>query len=358
MNVLFNLPSIPLYPDRFEMLKCLSSKLDTLTVVTNELDDHYKATLPGNMSVLKLSNSKPRFLEGLLSKTSYRSVDIIHDTFGYFLPLGPLAKMSRSKRYVTSVYGSSAGWYRKAKELGVKDELELNLHKNLMRREKINSTFCDAIIVNSQTFTRDFVELFGYPESKIHEVPNCITVDDSVQYSKPEGPFNVLYVGQISRMKGIHVLLKAFQGLEEQDARLTVIGKHTPHDRRLLSNKWSNVEFLEPMPHTELAAHYRAASLFCHPSYQEGMPRVVMEALSFGVPVVAAALPGIKTLDETGQLIRFMENHDAGALKNILASEISSPRKTAAFFQTSRARMNQFSPEKTASKILEVYEKL
>ena len=65
MKVLFNLPSISLYPDRFQMLKKLACKLGALTVVTTEANQHYMDDLPDNMRVLEIPSSKLRFLESL-----------------------------------------------------------------------------------------------------------------------------------------------------------------------------------------------------------------------------------------------------------------------------------------------------
>ena len=360
MNVLFNLPSIPQYLAIFQMCKSLAGKLDSLTIVTNEMGQQDINNLPANLRLLEIPKSKPRFLEGQLSKAGYASQDIIHDTFGYLLPLGALAKLSNSKKYITSVWGSSAGWYHMAKEIELDDEDELNLSHNMMLREHVNSLFCDAILVNSPSFSKDYVKYFRFPNSKIYEIPEPVIINQEIQYSsKLDGPFNILYVGQISQMKGIHVLLEAFEKLldDGHDAKLTAIGKFIPHDRNIIEQStWKNVKFLDPVGHNELAKHFQKADLYVHPSYQEGMPRVVMEALSYGVPVVASDLPGIRTMDRNGTLIKFMENFDSDNLKDILCNEIVRSRKDFDYFQNARARMEEFSPEKIADKIFNIYE--
>jgi glycosyltransferase involved in cell wall biosynthesis len=361
LKVLFNLPSIPQYSAIFQTLKHLADKLELLTVVTNEVDPTCMNDIPNNLQLLVLPRSKPQFLRGLLFQTGYARYDIIHDTFGYFLPLGVLSKFSKSK-YITSGWGCSASWYFKAREIGFGDQNELNLHRQLMFREHVNSMLCDAILVNSPSFSKDYVNYYRIPESKIYEVPEPVTLTQEIQFSlKMDEPFNILYVGQISQMKGIHVLLEAFRKVNEEghDARLTAIGKFIPHDREIIeSQSWINVEFIEPLSHKDLTPYFQRANLYVHPSYQEGMPRVVMEALSYGVPVVASDLPGIKRLDDTGHLIRFMENFDVDDLKKILSSEILHPRKNQNFFRDARSRMGEFSPEIIANNIFKIYENL
>jgi glycosyltransferase involved in cell wall biosynthesis len=362
MNVLFNLPSLPQYSSMFDMCKSLAGNVDSLTVVTNESDPMRTRDMHSNLKVVELPRSKPRFLEGLLSKTGYCGKDIIHDTFGYFLPLGALAKFSGSKKYLTSAWGSSQGWYDKAREIGFGDKAELRQIRGLARREYVNSRLCDAVLVNSQAFVKDYVEYFHFPRSRIFEVPECVTLDPDLRYSdRPDGPFRILYVGHISKMKGIHLLLEAFQKLVEDghDARLTAVGRFVPHDRKIIEAKeWPGVEFAGPLPQHELAPYFRRADMFVLPSHTEGMPRVVMEALSYGVPVVASDLPGIRRLDGSGRLIRIMPDFDTGRLKDILTEEMTSPRKDANFFDSARDGMAAFSPENTAGKIYEVYNKL
>jgi len=56
------------------------------------------------------------------------------------------------------------------------------------------------------------------------------------------------------------------------------------------------------------------------PSYMEGMPRVVLEAMDLGVPVVASSIPGIRAIDPKGLSIRFHNPGDQSSLaESILA---------------------------------------
>jgi len=361
MKVLFNLPSIHQYSAIFEMLKHLAGKLDSLTVITQDNSPIDKSEIPANLHILALPGAKSKFLKGIMFQSSFAQHDIIHDTFGYLLPLGVLTKLSKSK-YITSGWGCSASWYYKAKEIGFGDQNELDLHRRLMAREHLNTIFCDAILVNSPSFSKDYVELYGYSKSKIHHIPEPVITNNNLQFtSRSEGAFNMLYVGHISKMKGIHILLNAFAKLVEEghDAKLTVIGKYIPHDRKIIEQcSWKNVDFLEPMEQNELAKYFQKMDLYVHPSYQEGMPRVVMEALSHGVPVVASDLPGIRTIEGSENLIKFMETFDPNELKNILCNEMKCHRKDADYFRRARARMMNFSPDIIAEKVFKVYESL
>jgi glycosyltransferase involved in cell wall biosynthesis len=273
-----------------------------------------------------------------------------------------MSKLFRSKRYVTSVYGSATGWLRRAREIGYDNTAEIRAQRKLMTRESLNSRFADFIMVNSLDFIRDYVENHGYPAEKMSVVPNSIVVNEKIEFMKNHSnQFKMLYVGRLSKIKGIHLVLEAHQDIlaEGHDVRLTVIGKPIDHDKPYLESRaWKNVDFIEEKSFEELIAYYQDADVCIHPSAQEGMPRVVMESLSFGTPVIASDLPGIRAIDSSGKFVKTMNRFDSATLKESILQEITSPRKTSVFFSDARKHMRSFSPESTATIIRANYEKL
>ncbi len=361
MKTLFNLPSIRGYPARFEMLKHLAQKLDDLIVVTNEKDVRYMINLPDNLEVVELPKNKIKFFLGLLTETDFKNIDIVHDTFGYLLPLGFLTKMFPSKKYVTSVYGSAPGWLHRAKEWGCPDKEEMKGHYKLLFRERVNSIFCDSVLMNSEFFIKDYVEDFGYPVENIDIIPNCVLMDDVEFTENGNESFNILYVGHISKMKGAYIILDAFQKIlaDGYDANLVVIGKFIPYDKKVIEGKTlKNVKFIEHMPHYELKKYYLNSDLYVHPSYQEGMPKTIMEALSYGVPVIASNLPGIRMIDNSNNYVQIMKDFESDTLKSMIVEEILKPRKSEKYFHLARGHIKEFSPEKTANMIYEIYKKV
>jgi glycosyltransferase involved in cell wall biosynthesis len=361
MRVLFNLPSIPQYQARFRMLTSLARKLDSLTVLTNE-GCPPEVRIPNNVSIICLPKDKPSYLMGLLTSSKIGSADIIHDTFGYLLPLGVLTKLHPNKKYISSVYGSAPGWLRRAREIGCDDTDEIRIHKQLQVREHLNSLMCDYILVNSTDFVRDYTEEFGYPHDQMEFIPNSVIIDENAEYiERDDGPFNILYIGRLAMMKGIHLLLQAHQDLlsEGHEAHLTVVGRPLPFDRKIIASRtWKSVNFIDEKPFSELVSLFRNADVYVHPSFQEGMPRVIMEALSYGTPVIASDLPGIRAIDDSGTHIKLLMKLETSSIKESLAQEMGAPRRSREFFESARCRMRNFSPDNTASKIFSIYEKL
>jgi glycosyltransferase involved in cell wall biosynthesis len=161
---------------------------------------------------------------------------------------------------------------------------------------------------------------FGVPPEKVGTILNGC--DRSVFYpgSREQarrdvgygnGGELILFVGSLLRTKGLAELLAAFKrlSLSKPDLRLGIIGdgpfageirafveRESLHDRVLI---------LGYKPSSEVAVWMRAADLFCLPSYSEGCPNVVVEALACGLPIVATSVGGITELvgDSSGVLL-------------------------------------------------------
>ncbi|WP_457190918.1 glycosyltransferase [Nocardioides sp. P5_E3] len=110
----------------------------------------------------------------------------------------------------------------------------------------------------------------------------------------------VLYVfaGRLTRDKGIEQLVRIWPRIEEQvgDAHLVVVGQPEPVDsvdEQAISQlgRMSSVSLLSPTPEIELL--FGAADLNLSLSRREGMPTVILEAASCGVPTVGFAVTGV-----------------------------------------------------------------
>jgi glycosyltransferase involved in cell wall biosynthesis len=114
----------------------------------------------------------------------------------------------------------------------------------------------------------------------------------------------VLYVGNLNHTKGLRELLRACVALSSRRPRLelTVIGEGA---LRAELNSGPPVRLLGRRSSEEVAMWMAAADVFCLPSYSEGCPNVVLEALACGRPVVASDVGGIPELvnEQNGILV-------------------------------------------------------
>lgn len=143
------------------------------------------------------------------------------------------------------------------------------------------------------------------------------------------GPWRLLYVGRMERSKGVEELIDAC-------ARLT--GKSIPVELHLVGHYDRRLELLERVAGSvrervrflgavtdfeELAEIYRAADFFVLPSHSEGFPRVLYEAMAFGLPVVTTFVGGIPSVMIDGENCRRIRVGDPGDLADKIAELVA-----------------------------------
>jgi colanic acid/amylovoran biosynthesis glycosyltransferase len=117
-----------------------------------------------------------------------------------------------------------------------------------------------------------------------------------------EGPFSVLTVAQLARRKGIDVLLDAVALLRERDVPVEAVIVGDGDERRSLEARARRlglddaVTFAGAVGQDRIPDYYARASVFCLPSFAEGIPIVLMEAMARELPVVATAIMGVPEL--------------------------------------------------------------
>lgn len=114
----------------------------------------------------------------------------------------------------------------------------------------------------------------------------------------------VIYIGRLVPKKGVADLIAAVKQLP--NAELLVVGDGPDRTRLETMANGTATTFVGCVPHQTIAAHLREARVLVLPSHTgDGLPNVVLEAMSWGVPVVAtntAGIPDVVSHGETGYL--------------------------------------------------------
>lgn len=134
----------------------------------------------------------------------------------------------------------------------------------------------------------------------------------------------VLFVGRLTRDKGIPELANAFSQLTSRfpELRMLLVGCYEegdplPTDTRRYLESNSRVTFVGAVQDT--APYYAAADVLALPSHREGLPTVVLEAQAAGVPVVGAAATGIIDVISDGETGLLFPVGDGPALAEAIA---------------------------------------
>ena len=106
--------------------------------------------------------------------------------------------------------------------------------------------------------------------------------------------FRVVYVGSLSVMKGVPLLVEAFAKLARRDAELTLVGGWgTSGMRRYMQAAMARDPRIKVSPGDPLP-HLRRADVCVHPTFEDGFAYAPMEAMAAGVTVVVSADTGMK----------------------------------------------------------------
>jgi glycosyltransferase involved in cell wall biosynthesis len=156
-----------------------------------------------------------------------------------------------------------------------------------------------GIMALSGAQKHDIIRLYDIPGDRIEVVGAGYNEALFRPQPKPTtDPIQLVYVGKLSRAKGVPWLLRALGNLGHLPWRLHLVGGGTGEERdevlELAAALGDRVQLWGPQSQEELARLMGQAHLVVLPSFFEGLPLVVLEALACGCRVVTTALPGVE----------------------------------------------------------------
>ena len=191
------------------------------------------------------------------------------------------------------------------------------------------AAFCACI----SYFCRSQAAIFAGADNvdKLHIV-HCGIDPDRFQPVDHTGVGNrILFVARLAELKGLSVLLEALAAVrrDHPDVRLTIVGDGPDRERfearaRSLGLEGA-VDFVGFRSQGEVADHLAEADVFVLPSYAEGVPVTLMEAMGSAIPVVATQVGGVTELVTDGVDGFVVRPGDAEALADRLSRLVADP---------------------------------
>lgn len=229
----------------------------------------------------------------------------------------------------------------------------------------VRATLCrvDRLIALDHATEQYLRREFG--EAAVRYVPNFVRLEEfgapPDRAARDGARVEILFVGWLLAEKGVRELLEATRGLS--GVRLTLVGPPQPSFVATIGGSLSalgeRVRVLPPQPKDEIRRLYAEADIFVLPTYREGFPNVVLEAMAAGLPVVATPVGAIPDAVRDGEEGLLVPARDARALEGALRTLVKDRALRLAMGARARARVEaEFSMQVVVRELSSVYREL
>jgi glycosyltransferase involved in cell wall biosynthesis len=231
-----------------------------------------------------------------------------------------------------------------------------------------------AVHTNNKANIAYLAGLVPEARDKIRQIYNSLTLTGrSEAHVHMEPPYRLLAVGRFCRTKGFDVLIDACAALTRRGVpyQLTLVGAGLPWPtavirRRIRAHGLRARVFLPGfVSHDRMGELYAASDIFVMPSVihstgdRDGIPNVIMEALSHRLPVVATDVSGIPEVIEDGVTGRLVPQRDPEALADAIMDLAADRDRALALAEAGRRRVREmFDPATNTRAILDFYASL
>lgn len=183
---------------------------------------------------------------------------------------------------------------------GIKNKLQAILLRYFVKKILIKA---DVLFTYGGKFNELFNSIGLSSKKQIFQPIGINSSSVSKSFRKSSGERNFLFIGRNDRVKGLPELLKAISSFKNANSfRLFVVGDISPAEQISIPG----VEYLGRISDEKLSEIYNDCDVLVCPSFSEGMPYVILEAMSKGLAIIASDVGGIPSMvsTENGILIQ------------------------------------------------------
>jgi glycosyltransferase involved in cell wall biosynthesis len=219
----------------------------------------------------------------------------------------------------------------------------------------------DGVLVLSTEEAREYERFFPKGRFRVVSNPYRSRVPRSAPADRAGAVPTVVFTGRLVVEKGILDLIQALARLRDgAGCRLVVCGAGPAEaEARELSQSLglaATVVFAGHVSSQELGEVYRAADVFVLPSYSEGFPTAITEAMDFGLPIITTRIRGMA--DHLSENINalFVPAGDPDALALAVERILSDADLRGTMRIANQAKVREFAPDAVAQEYLEAIE--
>jgi glycosyltransferase involved in cell wall biosynthesis len=258
-----------------------------------------------------------------------------------------------------------AMWQQFEEKYNIDCSNSINFARFQQEVERKEWQYASHIIVPSAYVKDELAKDTHVDISKVHVVNYGYTPQEDKEtikqkiahrFSKEAGVTNILFAGNAGYRKGIADIITIATDLKSENINFIIAGLLEDEAQKLISQyPHNNVQYVGKLSREKLAEQYSKADMFLFPSYLEGSALVLIEAMSWGLPIVttyqsgSTVEPGINGfISEAGDV----ESLKADIIKLLHDKELRYNMSTNAL-----AASSKYSTEKYSENLLKVLKK-
>lgn len=245
--------------------------------------------------------------------------------------------------------------------------LRMDPYRQLTFAEKKIAKYQKAeFVAISESIMKKWIEA-GVPKQKIRLIYNAQPplIDLYDRENKEElkletSPISLLFVGRLSRIKGVDILINALTGIDKKLWKLSIVGDGSEKEflKELVkdNNLSQNVTFYGYQE--EIKEFYINNDILIVPSLKEPFGRVIIEAMQLSLPVIASNIDGPAEIIENGKDGILFNPGDSKDLARAIKFLINNPQERYQMGLAGREKQKLFSGEIFIEKLEKIYNSL
>jgi glycosyltransferase involved in cell wall biosynthesis len=230
----------------------------------------------------------------------------------------------------------------------------------------------DKIIALSDSLKK-YVLPFGVKPEKVIKIPVAISLEAfekaneiNENYDKnrecEENEIKIGYIGRLEREKNLFTLLRAFEEIVKtrHNVHLFIVGDGSLKDQlktytktKEISNKAS---FLGAQ--FDIPSWLKLFDVFILPSFTEGMPTALLQAMAAGKAIIASDIPAIREIVEDGKEALLFNPYSPEQLKDAILGLYQDPKLRRKLGENAKKKAKQYDVNMVYPKIVEVYQEI
>lgn len=202
----------------------------------------------------------------------------------------------------------------------------------------------------------------GAPKNKLNIIPTGTNLyakpakNIRKKYKIPKTTPIILFVGMLIDRKGVDIILRTINNIRDETFKLVIVGDgpNSNEYKKYVKQHKLQTKVIFTGFRKDVSDFYNSADIFFFPSKGEGMPGAIMEAMSFGIPIITSKIPGtIDLVNNKSAILVDLSNENQFTVK--LKELLNNKTLRRKLSKKSKTQIKEFTWEKVISRYEQLY---